>query len=412
MATCAMITEPSGAHAIGRVRGLQIVNGGQTTASIHCARKVDGVNLSLVFVPAKIIMIDPASHEEIVARVSRFANTQNVVQMADFSANEPFHVELERLSQRIWCPGEQGRWFYERARGQYQVAKSRLGATPAQLRRFNEQTPPSRKFSKTDLAKYQQAWLMRPQIISLGAQKNFDQFMQDLRTRLGKDWLPQEGDYREFIAKAIVYRAAERIVRLERFPAYRANIVAYLVAYLWSRASGRLDIRRIWQNQDISDELKELLKSWSHAISAAIVESARGRNVTEWCKKEQCWETVRALSLPLPATLPVEMHAATDGDGSRWATPAGGISNEDLDSIERVRQVDGPTWLKISAWGSRSGLLQKWQYGIAHTLAGYAAGGWTRGPSPKQARHAVTILNLAAEHGVLEPDRLETPSTE
>src|SRR5262249_55101333 len=157
---------------------------------------------------------------------------------------------------------------------------------------------------------------------------------------------------------------------------------------------GRLDIRRIWQDQDVSNDLKELLRSWSHAISAAIVESARGRNVTEWCKKEQCWETVRALSLPLPATLPVEMRAATDGDGSGRATPVGGISNEDLDSIERCRQVDGPTWLKISAWGSRSGILQKWQYGIAHTLAGYAAGGWTKGPSPKQARHAMTILNL------------------
>jgi hypothetical protein len=234
----------NGAPAIARVRGLQIVNGGQTTASIHRARKVDGAALSAVFVPAKIIMIDPASHEEIVGRISRYANTQNVVQMADFSANEPFHVELERLSQRIWCPGEQGRWFYERARGQYQVAKSRLGATPAQLRGFNEQTPPNRKFGKTDLAKYQQAWLLRPHIISLGAQKNFDHFMQDLRARLGKDWLPEESDYRELIAKAIVYRVVERVVRLERFPAYRANIVAYLCAYLWSRASGRMDLRR------------------------------------------------------------------------------------------------------------------------------------------------------------------------
>jgi hypothetical protein len=399
---------PNGGPAIGRVRGLQIVNGGQTTASIHRARKVDGASLSSVFVPAKIIMIDPASHEEIVGRISRYANTQNVIQMADFSANEPFHVELERLSQRIWCPGEQGRWFYERARGQYQVAKSRLGATPAQLRRFNEQTPPNRKFSKTDLAKYQQAWLLRPHIISLGAQKNFDHFMQDLRARLGKDWLPEESDYRELVAKAIVYRAVERVVRIERFPAYRANIVAYLCAYLWSRASGRMDLRRIWQHQDLSNELKELLRTWSHEINAAIVQSAQGRNVTEWCKKEPCWEHIRALSLPLPTVLPIEMQAATDGDGSRWATPAGGISHEDLQSIERCRQVDGPTWLKISAWGSQSGNLERWQAGIAHTLAGYAANGWTRGPSPKQARHAMKILNLAAEHGILEASAPET----
>jgi hypothetical protein len=148
--------------------------------------------------------------------------------------------------------------------------------------------------------------------------------------------------------------------------------------------------------------LKELLRTWSREINTTIVHSARGRNVTEWCKKDQCWETIRALSLPLPTVLPVEMQAATDGDGSRWATPAGGISHEDLESIERCRQVDGPTWLKISAWGSQSGNLERWQAGIAHTLAGYAAGGWARGPSPKQARHAMKILNLAAEHRILE----------
>ena len=223
---------PDGRTAISRVQGFQIVNGGQTTASIDRAKKVDRVDLSSVFVPAKITLIDPPSRTEIVSRVSRYANTQNVIQMADFSANEPFHVELERLSYRIWCPGEQGRWFYERARGQYQVAKARLSATPAQARRFTEQTPPNRKFTKPEIGKYQHAWLLRPHVISMGAQKNFDRFMQELRTRLGKEWLPDDQYYRDLIAKAIIYRAADRIVKIERFPAYRANIVAYLVAYL------------------------------------------------------------------------------------------------------------------------------------------------------------------------------------
>jgi AIPR protein len=127
--------------AIRSLRGLQIVNGGQTTASIHRARKVDRADISSVMVPAKITRIDPAHQEEVVRNISRYANTQNVIQMADFSANEPFHIEIERLSERIWCPGEQGRWFYERARGQYQVAKSNAAATRGRRRRFNEQTP-------------------------------------------------------------------------------------------------------------------------------------------------------------------------------------------------------------------------------------------------------------------------------
>jgi hypothetical protein len=301
------VTLPDGRPAISQLRGLQIVNGGQTTASIHRAKRVDRVDLSSVFVPAKITLIEPAVHEEIVAQVSRCANTQNVIQIADFSANEPFHVELERLSLRTWCPGQQGRWFYERARGQYQVAKARLATTPAQIRRFNEQTPQGRKFTKTDLARYEQAWLLRPHVISLGAQKNFDHFMQDLRVRVGKTWTPDEAYYRDLIAKAIVYRIADSVVRLERFPAYRANIVAYLMAYLWYRSS-HINLDWVWRQQNISDNLKELLRRWSHDINAEILRSAAGRNVTEWCKKEQCWNHIYGLSLELPDILPVEMQ--------------------------------------------------------------------------------------------------------
>ncbi len=403
-------TLPDGRLGICRVQGFQIVNGGQTTASIHRARKIDRVDLSSVFVPAKITLIDPPSREEIVARVSRYANTQNVIQMADFSANEPFHVELERLSQRIWCPGEQYRWFYERARGQYQVAKARLGITPAQARRFNEQTPPSRKFTKTDVARYEQTWLLRPHLVSLGAQKNFDKFMQDLRTRFGKEWLPDDNYYRELIAKAIIYRAVDRVVKLERFPAYRPNIGAYLAAYLCYRAGGRLDLQAVWQKQEVSDELKEMLRSWSHSINSAILESARGRNITEWCKKEQCWDHVRSLSLELPEILPAEMQSATDGYGADRGTPAETVSYEDLQNVQRCREIDATTWLSIHAWGTQSGLLERWQAGIAHTLAGYAANRWSRAPSPKQARQAVKILNLAAEHGALEKSTApETP---
>src|SRR5262249_53052469 len=114
-----------GQPVIKSVKGLQIVNGGQTTASIHRAKFVDRIDVSSVFVPAKITLIDPSRHDDIVRNISRSANTQNVIQIADLSANDSFHIEVERLSESIWNPGERGRWFYERARGQYQVAKTR-----------------------------------------------------------------------------------------------------------------------------------------------------------------------------------------------------------------------------------------------------------------------------------------------
>ncbi len=123
-----VVRNDDGQLAIKTITGLQIVNGGQTTASLHRAKKIDKADISAVFVPAKItILLKPEKLEEIVPKISLYANSQNVIQVADFSANHSFHIEIERLSTTVWCPGEQGRWFYERARGQYQVAKSRAG---------------------------------------------------------------------------------------------------------------------------------------------------------------------------------------------------------------------------------------------------------------------------------------------
>lgn len=298
--------DQNGAMVITRLRGFQVVNGGQTTASIHRAHKLDKININSVQVPAKITVIDPGRQQEIVRQISRFANTQNVVQMADFSSNEPFHVKLEELSRTTWCPGEQGRWFYERARGQYQDEKARA-TTKTKKQNFNKRTPTSRKFTKTDLAKYMNSWEQKPNIVSYGAQKNFNYFMQALREEHGHEWLPDVKFYKELIAKAILFKQTDKIAKQEKFPAYKANIVTYTVACLSYQTRKQLDLEKIWSNQSLSDELIALLRKWTHEVYDGILASARGRNVTEWCKKEDCWKELKALNLELPRTMPPEM---------------------------------------------------------------------------------------------------------
>lgn len=390
-----------GGRGIGKVTGFQIVNGGQTTASIHRACKVDRAIIDAVRVQAKIIRIRPEKQEEIVRFISRYANSQNVIQMADFSANDPFHIEIERLSSVIWCPGQQSRWFYERARGQYQVAQTRAGATPAQRRRFQDQTPPQQKLTKTDLAKYVQSWAQKPYLVSLGSQKNFESFMQEMRQRQGATWLPDDQYYRELVAKAILFRAVSKIVRQLGIEGYKAQVVTYLVAYLSWRTGTQLDLDHIWANQAISQQLNELMRVWAPAVLAEIKTSAGTRNVTEWCKKEECWSAVSGLGLPLAEPLPAEVQGRARSAPGRATTSDGSVSAEDLENMAACRRLDGPSWLKIHAWGMQSGQLVKWQYGIAHTLSGYAAGGWERSPSPKQAKHGASIIRLAIEHGVL-----------
>lgn len=392
-------TLPDGRPALKALKGLQVVNGGQTTASIHRARKIDRADISLVQVPAKIAVIDPARQEEMVSRISLHANTQNVIQVADLSANQAFHVELERLSRQIWCPGERSRWFYERARGQYQVEKARADATITGKRKFKEQTPPARRFIKTDVARYQHAWEQKPHLIARGAQKNFDIFMQDLRARRG-DWVPDDNWYRQLVAKAILYRSTEAIVRACKVPAYRANIAAYTVCAVVDRSGGGLDLDQIWQQQELSGELAGMIRSWVSPIQQSIVESAAGRNVTEWAKKEECWQSIKRLDLALPNSLPPELSSRLRSAPGRTTTHDGSTSAEDLENMAYCKRLDGATWLRISAEGQQRGLLKPWEAALAVTLSGLAAHGWRQGISPRQAKHGARIARLANQSGL------------
>jgi hypothetical protein len=151
-----------GSSGIAWLKGLQIVNGGQTTASIYFTKKkYPDTDLSRVRVPAKIIVMraqDSAKEEALVSDISRFANSQNAVRQSDLSANKPFHVEIEKLSRSVYCPDGVGQWFYERAAGSYNTLLAREGTTPAKLKALKEAIPAARRITKTDLAKYITAW--------------------------------------------------------------------------------------------------------------------------------------------------------------------------------------------------------------------------------------------------------------
>jgi hypothetical protein len=387
----------TGSRHITSVRGLQIVNGGQTTASIHRARRDDKVDLTSVHVPAKISLIGDGRIEEMVPAISLYANSQNNIQMADFSANHPYHVRMAQLSARIWVPGERGRWFYERTRGEYEVEKSRTARTAAQLRQFNDRTPRQRKFDKVELAKFLLSWDQRPDKVSLGGQKAFASFMQDLSETHSKDYVPDENEYRRAIAKGIMYRQALALTRNEEFPAYRSQVATYLVAYLSHRTGRQVNLDLIWNEQKLSEELVALLRSWAVKIRDAIVSSSAGRNVTEWCKKDACWKAVRGLDLELPDELPVEIDGTSASSGGGMDTSD--LSPADLDAIHRCQKISAQDWIRISQWGSETGALKDWQSGIAATLGGYAARDWAKPPSVKQAKRGLEILRLAEEEG-------------
>ncbi|NVJ19163.1 AIPR family protein [Myxococcus sp. AM010] len=325
---------PDGGARITWVRGLQIVNGGQTTASLHRAGRKDAADLSRVFVQAKLTVVPTSLVEEMVPRISRFANSQNKVNDADFSANEPYHLALERLSRSIWSPGGQTRWFYERARGQYQVARARRAG--AELKEFERTHPAEQVFTKTDVATFIHCWEGRPHTVSLGAQKNFRTFAEGL-ARPGAEVVPDERYFQQLVARGILFRTCQQLAREMKIGAYRANVVSYSVAYLGHHAGNRVSLDRVWVEQRASREVEDAFAAILAPVEECLRHGADGRNVTEWCKREECWTLVRALDVP--AVKQLGAAAAIPGKSMPRAGPKpreGSRPLEDLPALARA----------------------------------------------------------------------------
>jgi hypothetical protein len=276
------VTRSDGQRAIGIIHDFQIVNGGQTTASLHRAMVKDRVDLAQVQVQAKITIVDHDRMTEMVPLISRYANRQNKIEEADLAANEEFHVRLQRMSQRHYTPAlPQTLWFYERARGQYKDEESRA-TTPAKRKKFRELSPPRQKFTKTDVAKFVLTWEQLPQIVSRGNQKNFAYFSV---------WMAERGGiavdaivFQRLVALNILFQATKKLV--QHFPAYRANIMTYSLAWLSHATSKQLDLNRIWKDQEVLEELRNLLSQIVNEVRGIIVTAPAGANVTEWCKRD------------------------------------------------------------------------------------------------------------------------------
>ena len=401
------IANEGGQLLLRGLRNFQIVNGGQTTASIHVA-KLRKLDLTRTYVQMKLSVVTPERATELVPRISEYANSQNRVSAADFFANHPFHVRIEGFSRRIHAPSPDGtfrqsKWFYERARGQYADARANL--SQAQRRKFDLENPRSQLFAKTDLAKFLSVWEGRPQEVSLGAQKNFAAFAR----RIGQAWRKSPDDfnepwYRVAVAKAIVFKSAERIVSAQTWyqGGYRANIVAYTIAKIAHDVTDQeraVDFDSIWRRQSQGSALDEAVAVAAEQVHEVLVHPPVGiSNVTEWAKKQACWERVRNLAIDWPdAFVEGLISAQEQRDTARTARR----DQRELNGIEAqiaVVNAGGQFWSDALAWGRARRLLTPTETGIL----GVAARVPTRTPTDKQSSKAIEILGKLHAEGYSE----------
>ena len=386
------------------LRNFQIVNGGQTTASIHVA-KLKKVDISRTFVQMKLSVVSAERATTLVPRISEYANSQNRVNAADFFANHPFHVRIEAFSRRILAPSPEGtfrqsRWFYERARGQYADARAHL--TPARRKKFDLENPRKQLFTKTDLAKFLNVWEGRPHEVSLGAQKNFAAFAK----RIGLLWKKAPNDfneawYREAVTKAIVFRSTERIVSAQAWyqGGYRANIVAYSIAKVAHDIAARgkvVDFETIWRRQALGPALTEAIAATAKEVHAVLTDPPDWtRNVTEWAKKQACWDRVRKLEIAWRQRLKEELIAI---DEHRDAVRGARREQRKLNGIEAqiaVVKVGAEFWANTLGWGKSRKLLTPNEIGVLEVAAGIPQ----RTPTDKQSTKVISVLSKLQSEG-------------
>lgn len=286
--------DESGFVEISELLGWQIVNGGQTTASLYRAY-VSKEDLSELFVQIKLNVIkDKNRKDELISKISEYANSQNKISISDLRSNDAYQAELERLSYTINVPNTLEpvtKWFYERTRGQYNVEVNRHGVTAAKKRAYQKEFPKKQLITKTEAAKYIMSWEQLPHIVSKGAEANFLEFCNKVREDKVK---PNEKYFRHMIAKGILFRETDKLVKSLGYKGYKANLVTYSIASLSVLKKGSIDFDKIWTQQEIGQDLQEELEFiissvWKHITNPP----EKGANVTQYCKKEKCWELLQ-----------------------------------------------------------------------------------------------------------------------
>jgi len=396
----------SGPKAIERLRNLQIVNGGQTTASLHAAlmRKAD---LSKVYVQMKLSVIEPDLADEVVPKISEYANSQNKVSATDFFSNHPFHIRIEQFSRRLYAPARDGemrqtRWFYERARGQYANARALL--TPAKRKAFDLEYPKQQKFDKSELAKFVMPWLGSPHIVGRGSQKNFVEFAKHVEKAWEKSADNFNEEYfRKIVAMAIVFRQCERIVAAQ--PWYtgggsRAKIVPFAIYRIADEAekrSGEIDFSRIWKDQSLLPLMQNCLELASAAANDVIyIDDAQQSNRAEYAKNQICTERMSRKEVDWPDEFDTLLISANEVvERNRSARK----DHEALNGIQAQMAVvhAGPEfWRKVADWGKANRLLSFKENGILDIACALPG----RIPSEKQSLALVEMLGRLQTEGL------------
>lgn len=391
-------------------KDFQIINGGQTTASISNARYKDKAVLDGLYVQMKLTAIDETTQEEtdeLIRNISRSSNSQNKVSDADFFASHPFHRRMEQISRHLFAPAVAGaqyetKWFYERARGQYLQEQMRL--TPAKKKQFELANPKNKVIKKTDLAKVQNTWRGYPQVVSKGAQTNFNAFAE----YIDDEWNSNERQFNEryfqsTAALILMFQYLEKQIPRQQWyeGGYRANIIYYTVALfhrlIKQQFSGSdLDLILIWNKQGLPEAVENNLLALAEVVCAKITDPKRKViNVTQWCKRNECWESVKLITFSLTKELSDCLITTDEAKAAERSAKKDQKVTNDINAQVEVVNYPVDIWKRLSEFAVMNHLVTPTDV-TALTVACKIP---SKLPNAYQSKRLLALLEKAKEEG-------------
>lgn len=295
-----------GSHITG-IKNFQIINGGQTTASLASAVIKDNAyeNLKSIYVAMKLTILSEPD-EELVADISKYANSQNKVSASDLRSNKKFYIRMEQFSRKIYAPrtatiSYQTRWFFERTRGQYD--RDQMDMTQSAKDAFKRVNPKSQVIKKPDMAKFYNAYIMRPYDVAWGAEINASKFQEIIDGLWEKDDTQfNEQFYKDLVSMGIIFIRTRLLTSQTEWYKANSGILAQVTPYIVSKIvyevskleDKTIDLKKIWNNQCLSDAFEnEILRAGEFVFKIISDPHRQMINIAEWCKREACWDSVK-----------------------------------------------------------------------------------------------------------------------
>lgn len=378
---------------IKSVKGLQIVNGGQTTASLYHVKDANkDVDLSRILVQVKFSIVrNVERYDEIVANISRCANTQNKVSESDFSANREELIRLETWSRSVMTEPSSTRptstfWYFERAKGQYKNFRLKEGFTKQAESQFDMKYPKEQVFTKYDLAKYENCYgethftvkingidcddYIGPHTVCLGNEKNYAVFLKHNMPKLSE---LDNIYFEDLIAKAILFKEADKRYGTkqhgEPIGEIKKTVVPYAIALLYHITAGQIDLYKIWMRQEVSTELSNFLYELMKQINKFILSYENVARFEELAKKKSLWEDIKEHTWSY--NLKEIKRDLIDLKNPPKRVSKSKEEQERILAEEcriMISNVPVEIWERIALWGKESECLSVMQQNLCHEL--------------------------------------------